>query len=300
MEKYTRLFLENIMSEEGLALNTAISYKQDLNDLSSYFTKKRLDIRSVKEDDLKEYISFLKSQGYSSKTVNRKISSTKHFLKFLYSERITSQNPSVGLTLLKTQKSLPKYLSRKEIKKLFSQIEKGIDFQSVRVNCFLEILYATGLRVSELAGLPLSSVINSGKIRQVISVIGKGKKERLVPLNQKATEAIENYISMRNDFDYMKKSKFLFASKSAQGHITRQTIFNNLKDIALKAGIMPSKISPHVLRHSFASHLLDNGADLRLVQDLLGHSSISTTQIYTHIMPEKLKSAVKKHPLLNS
>jgi integrase/recombinase XerD len=292
-------FLEMLAAERGASLNTISAYKLDLESLAEFIGIEK--IASANLDSLRSYIRHLNQQGYSARSINRKISSMKQFYHFLCSEEIIIDNPTIEIDLHKQPKNLPKMLSIEEIENLFSFLEKDDSPENIRLACMLSILYSAGLRVSELVSLKLSNFeINKNSINPIFNVIGKGNKERLSILNEKAQNLMLKYLSIR-DFFITKNQRnclWLFPSKGEQGYITRNRFGQLLKILALNAGLDPEAISPHVLRHSFASHLLANGADLRAIQELLGHSSISTTQIYTHLANTKLKQVIDSyHPL---
>ena len=293
-------FLEMLGSERAASINTIQAYRLDLEALKEFVIPK--DITEIMLADCRSYIKYLQQQGYSSKSVNRKISSMKQFYQFLLSEEIIKENPTIELDLYKQSKNLPKMLEIGEIDKLFAYLEKEDTAESIRLACMLSILYSAGLRVSELVSLKLPNFeINKSGIAPIFTVIGKGNKERVCILNEKAQYLMQRYLSIREFFLPKINNKYcvwLFPSSSSQGFMTRNRFGQLLKELALKAGIDPDSISPHVLRHSFASHLLSNGADLRSIQELLGHSSIATTQIYTHLENGKLRQVIDTyHPL---
>ena len=294
MNNDVKKFLEMMIAEKGVSQNTFQAYLSDLEEFQD-FLKSECGIgkiENVKKADVKQYLSFLQENGYSAKSQARKLSAMNSFYLFLLSENIIKENPISGIFAPKIGKSLPKYLSQTEIELLIKTAKKIHNARGIRLEFQMELLYATGLRVSELVSLPLKALIKG----EFIEVMGKGSKERLVPLNKKAIQLFNEYKSVRDSFIPEKQtSKFLFPSRSKNGYQTRDAFFKNLKDIAIVAGIDVTRVSPHVFRHSFASHLLAGGADLRAVQTMLGHSDISTTQIYTHIMTDKLKSAVEEH-----
>lgn len=309
-------FLEILKVESGLSKNTIQSYNLDLKlFLRFLYSKKIKDITKTDEKLIKLYLSKLYKDEISTSSASRKISTLKRFFNFLESEEIIKENPTINLTKPKTTKKLPKLLSEKEIFKLLSVIEKDKSDFGIRLFCMIEVLYASGLRVSELVSLPISAVnFDKKNIRNYMMIKGKGGKERIVPLNKSALKAIENYLKLRTRLG-QKDSKWLFcghfrASKEenlvkdqqkfniSDKHITRQRFHQMLKELANISKIDAKKVSPHAIRHSFASHLLNRGADLRVLQELLGHSDISTTQIYTHLMNSKLHELIKqKHPL---
>lgn len=296
-------FLEMLISEKGLSKNTIIAYKNDLKNFSIYLKHKENNQNILKTNIkiIKNYIKFLSIENKKSKnTLKRNISALTQFYNFAFSEKLITTNPIQGLENIKSEKLLPKYLTEKEINKLIETAKKNKSCVMVRLYALLELLYATGLRVSELVSLKTTNIIKEGQILDYIYVTGKGQKERVVPIHNNAKKALKDYLKIRDEFIKTgQKSTFLFpAKKSKIGHLSRSIFFTELKKLSLKSDIDPKKVSPHVFRHSFASHILNHGADLREIQTLLGHEDISTTEIYTHIQNEKLKSAVKSfHPL---
>lgn len=314
-----KLFSDILISEHGLSSNTVLSYKNDLELFLKFLISKRRDFIEADAKILKSYLEDLHEQGIKISSLNRKISTIKNFFKFLESEGIRKDNPSKDLEHAKKNKTLPKYLSEKEIFALLEAVENDNSHFGIRLSCMLEILYASGLRVSELVSLPISAIGKNfvdGKIifKNYLLVQGKGGKERIAPLNKTSLKILEKYLAAREEMGH-KNSKWLFCGKirvekdvnkinpdlsraADDQHITRQRFHQMLKELAIKAGVDARRVSPHVIRHSFASHLLNQGVDLRVLQELLGHSDISTTQIYTHIMDSKLKDLVfKNHPL---
>lgn len=288
-------FLEMLIAERGASLNTLSAYKFDLESFNDFIKPKAIE--KIVIEDLRDFVHYLKEQDYNERSINRKISALKQFYQFLFSEDIIRDNPALELELQKQRKSLPKYLTIEEIEKLFEFISQNQSPESIRLACMLSILYSSGLRVSELVSLKLSNFDNH---QPIYKVIGKGNKERIAILNDQARKFLNQYLKCRGKFITIKEnySPWLFPSESKEGHITRQRFGQILKDLAINAGVDPNRVSPHVLRHSFASHILENGADLRSIQELLGHSSISTTQIYTHLANDKLKRVVSEfHPL---
>lgn len=294
------LFLNAKMAEYGAANNTITAYARDLEDLNQYIKKQKLTFLTASTNDLELFLKSLYQNALSSRTTARKLSVLKQFYKFLYNENILENNPSINLAAPKISNSLPKYLTKDEIISLLNFAKSSKDEVYVRLSAMLEILYSTGMRVTELVSLPMNMFLDKSHkpfIKEVLIIKGKGRKERPTIFNQSAIEAINKYLSGLSEIT-LKNSKFLFPSTGKLGHITRQRFFQLLKELSIQVNIDPRKISPHVLRHSFASHLLQNGADLRALQELLGHSDISTTQIYTHILSEQMLKLVKeKHPL---
>ena len=285
-------FLEMQVAEHGASSNTVSAYRRDLEHLASFLQGKNLSLIHATTHDLDDYIVFLKNNHYALKTQSRHISAAREFYRFLYSEDIITNNPTDYLDTPKTQKSLPKFLTEADV---FTLIHKASEID-LRLQTLLEVLYATGMRVSELVGLPIAAVLEEKKH---LYIIGKGNKERLVPLNDTACELLEKWKHQReNLYPRADKNKWLFPAKSKSGHLTRSAFFKELKKLAVLADIDPDKVFPHVFRHSFASHLIAHQADLRSVQKMLGHSDIATTEIYTHILPNRLKKVVEKsHPL---
>lgn len=309
-------FLDAIAAERAASLNTLTAYKNDLLNFSAFLIKNNTDIEHASSETLQKYMQNIFDAGMSAKTAARRLSAIRQLYKFMSVETIRKDNPALKLDSPRQGKSLPKYLSEEEVEKILSTAEKDATPEGARLLAMLEIMYASGMRVTELVSLPLDSIRikHGGKISiaqniyanisykdldPCLIITGKGRKERMVILNNSALTALASYLPIRAYFLANKeKSKFLFPSKSKEGYITRQRFFQLIKQLATDIGIDCNKISPHVIRHSFASHLLYHGADLRALQDLLGHSDISTTQIYTHVLSERMKQLVKeKHPL---
>ncbi|MEW6766491.1 MAG: site-specific tyrosine recombinase XerD [Pseudomonadota bacterium] len=306
--KLTSLFLDMLAAEQGAGDNTLQAYRSDLEHLSEFLARGKATFHSATTQTLREYLAELESHGFKSSSVARKISSIRHLFRFMLNERIRDDDPAAILSGPKRGRSLPKVLSIEDVDRLLTQAKTLSDapeqsasqkVRALRLWCLLEVLYATGLRVSELVALPLSAARRDARM---IVVRGKGNKERLVPLNEASKHAMADYVAALDDAGKERnkaaQSKWLFPSSGESGHLTRQHFARDLKELAQSAGIAPRLVSPHVLRHAFASHLLHNGADLRIVQTLLGHTDISTTQIYTHVVEERLKSLVRDlHPL---
>ena len=283
-------FLEMQIAERGASPNTIAAYQRDLQGLEHFLQGIGTNLVQASNNDLRDYLAFLTTHHYSLKTQSRHLSTIREFYRFLYSENTIKQKPTDYLEAPKTQKSLPKYLSEEDV---FSLIQQA---KETRLHTLLEVLYASGMRVSELVGLPVDAVIREKKH---IFVTGKGNKERIVPLNEMACESLTKWLHEREKkYPRADKNKWLFPAKSKSGHLTRGTFFKELKKLALEIGLDPTKVSPHVFRHSFASHMIAHEADLRSVQKLLGHAAIATTEIYTHILPNRLKKVIEKsHPL---
>lgn len=294
-QTHIEAFLEMMIAERGSSPRTIDAYERDLNDLNLFLHERGISIQKAARTDLQEYLRTLTRQQLSPKTSARRLAAIHEFYRFLYSEDIIKKNPADYLQAPKIGKSLPKYLTEQEIDLLI----KTASQKNPRMRALLEILYASGMRVSELVGLAVQAVT---KDNQTISIIGKGNKERIVPLNDSARKALNDWLIVREtSLKRGRHSKWLFPSVGVSGHLTRDGFFKALKEIALTAGIDPAKVSPHVFRHSFASHLIAHDADLRTVQQMLGHADIATTEIYTHILQDRLKKTVEKsHPLAYS
>ena len=303
-EKLIELFLEMLSAERGAAKNTLEAYSRDIGDFSSYLAGRGRALATAKPDDLRAYLSVLNKRKFSPTSAARRLSAIRQLYRFLYDEGHRPDNPATAIEGPKRGRPLPKTLSISEVDRLLAAARNKVvgpdgsatdKLRIARLTCLLEVLYATGLRVSELVALPLGAAARDSR---VLMVRGKGGKERLVPLNDAAKRAMADYLVLRRQTGKDAESPWLFPSSSDSGHLTRQHFARELKLVAVSAGLPASAVSPHVLRHAFASHLLQNGADLRSVQMLLGHADISTTQIYTHVLDERLKSLVRDlHPL---
>ena len=305
----TTLFLDMIAAEQGAGDNTLDAYRRDLTDFSEFLGRSGQNLAGADTQALRDYLADLDARGFKSSTVARRLSAMRHLFRFLLNERIRGDDPAAILSGPKRGRGLPKVLSISDVDRLLARAKAQAgaaeasslqQLRALRLYCLLEVLYATGLRVSELVALPLSA---SRRDARMIVVRGKGNKERLVPLNEPSRQAMADYIAAMQALQPPQKknaaaSKWLFPSFGESGHLTRQHFARELKELAASTGLAPRLVSPHVLRHAFASHLLHNGADLRIVQTLLGHTDISTTQIYTHVVEERLKSLVRDlHPL---
>lgn len=297
-------FLEMLAAEKGAADNTLQAYRRDLDDFVRYLAARNRALADVVPADILAYLRAISESGLAPASRARRLSAIRQLFKFLASEGLIAEDPAHGLAGPKKARALPKTLSVAEVDRLIetarARIEpaKGRDrVRALRLYALIEMLYATGMRVSELVTLPRTVLAGDGR---VLAIKGKGGRERLVPLNQAARAALERYLNVgfEDGVAPMLPTKWLFASRGAEGHLTRQRLGQELKELATEAGLDPERVSPHVLRHAFASHLLDRGADLRSVQQLLGHADISTTQIYTHVLEERLKKLVfEHHPL---
>jgi integrase/recombinase XerD len=307
--KLIGLFLDMLAAEQGAGPNTLGAYRRDLTDCSEFLGRKGLGFAAADTQSLRDYLADLDTRGFKSTSVARRLSAMRHLFRFLLNERIRNDDPAAILSGPKRGRGLPKVLSIADVDRMLTRAKELTQAQqasssqrlrALRLYCLLEVLYATGLRVSELVALPRSAARNEARM---IVVRGKGDKERLVPLNEASRQAMADYLAATEALKTDKNrsaasSKWLFPSFGESGHLTRQHFARDLKELAAAAGLAPRLVSPHVLRHAFASHLLHNGADLRIVQTLLGHTDISTTQIYTHVVEERLKSLVRDlHPL---
>jgi integrase/recombinase XerD len=286
--KLIGLFLDMLAAEQGAGENTLDAYRRDLTDLSEFLGKTGLNFAGATTEDLRAYLADLDTRGFKSSSVARRLSALRHLFRFLLSERMRSDDPAAILSGPKRGRSLPKVLSISDVDRMLSHAKEATEaagasptqrLRTMRLYCLLEVLYATGLRVSELVTLPRSAATRDARM---IVVRGKGAKERLVPLNDASRQAMADYLSAMESVRTEKRkaslaSKWLFPSFGESGHLTRQHFARDLKDLAVAAGLSARQVSPHVLRHAFASHLLHNGADLRIVQTLLGHTDISTT-----------------------
>ncbi len=281
-------------AERGASSRTREAYARDLADLGGFLKAKPIDAAS--REDLRRYIDHLHKADMAPRTAARRLSCLRQFYKFLYAEGVRADDPTATLESPRLGRPLPKFLSEDETQRLILAAREGEGAQGARMAALVELLYATGLRVSELVALPLAAVRGKG----VIIVRGKGDKERMVPVGEAARAAVEAYLPFRELFipAKLKSSAWLFPAGGRRGHLGRGAFGVMLKTVAARAGIALSRVSPHVLRHSFATHLLANGADLRSLQEMLGHADISTTQIYTHVLDERMKRLVAdNHPL---
>jgi integrase/recombinase XerD len=297
------LFLEMLAAERGAAGNTLEAYRRDLDDYFAYLREAKAQPLEVRPETVRAFMASLHSRGLKPSSAARRLSAVRQFHKFLYVEGYAAADPTAAVEGPKRGRSLPKVLSVDDVDRLLAVAREAADrsdgspperLRAARLHCLLELLYASGLRVSELVALPKAAARSRERF---LIVRGKGGRERLVPLTESARTAARDYLAI------LEKSgraagPWLFPADSEAGHLTRQAFARDLKAAAGAAGLRADKISPHVLRHAFASHLLQNGADLRIVQELLGHADISTTQIYTHVLDERLKSMVRDlHPL---
>nr|WP_262913580.1 site-specific tyrosine recombinase XerD [Rhizobium halophilum] len=292
-------FLEMISAERGAAANTLVSYQRDLDHLHEFLAGRKRSPLEADAADLRAYLSELAQSGFAASSQARRLSAMRQFYKFLYAEGLRGDDPSAILDSPTKARALPKIMSEADVTRLLDLAAAEANDPSpgqltrLRMLALLELLYATGMRVSELVSLPARVLGQEGRF---LIIRGKGNKERLVPLSRSAIEALRRYGEARkaagkDDTD----SNWLFPSSGKEGYLPRQVFARDLKALAARAGLPTAAISPHVMRHAFASHLLENGADLRVVQELLGHSDISTTQIYTHVLEERLQQLVQTH-----
>ena len=296
-------FLEMLSAERGAAANTLEAYRNDLDDLAVFLAGRPLE--AAEPEDLRRYLADLARRGFARSSQARRLSSLRQFYRFLYAEGVRSDDPSAAIEAPKRGRPLPKVLSVADVDRLIETARQAVArmptsqarARAARLYCLLEVLYATGLRVSELVSLKRTAARHENRF---LSVRGKVGLERLVPLNDAAKAAMRLHLDARKAVAGDEASPWLFPAFSESGHLTRQAFARELKALAAAAGLPSARLSPHVLRHAFASHLLQNGADLRAVQQLLGHADISTTQIYTHVLDERLKALVRKHPLADA
>jgi integrase/recombinase XerD len=295
-------FLQMLAAERGAAQNTLQAYRRDLDDFLAFLDRRACPLLATRQAEIGAYLRSLSQAGLAATSRARRLSAIRQLFRFLVSEGMIAEDPAHGLAGPKRSRVLPKTLSIAEVDRLIeaarrrTENTKGRDYvRALRLNALIETLYATGLRVTELVTLPRSVLAGDGR---VLTIKGKGGRERIVPLTPAARAALDRYLNVGREGDGlapMLKTKWLFASRGAEGHLTRQRLGQDLKELAQEASLDPERVSPHVLRHAFASHLLDRGADLRSVQQLLGHADISTTQIYTHVLEERLKKLVLEH-----
>ncbi len=314
-------FLEMMSAERGAAQNTLQSYARDLAAYDAFLKRAGRTAANAQAEDIRAHMEMLARSGFAASTQARQLSAIRQFHRFLFSEGLRGDDPSGPVAAPKAGRPLPKVMREEEVDRLIGQAEREAGeakrpaqkVRALRMLALVELIYATGMRVSELVGLPAGAARPN---QPFLSITGKGGRERIVPLSERAKAAIGDYLAAREAANKeknaedpkgpapkgsLKSAEFLFPASSAEGHVTRQAFARDLKALALRAGLDAGKLSPHVLRHAFASHLLANGADLRVVQQLLGHADISTTQIYTHVLDERLRRLVEEgHPLAKS
>lgn len=294
-------FIEMLSAERGAAANTLSAYERDLDDFGDFLSARRIKVDEAATADISAYLSDLARRGFAATSQARRLSALRQFYQFLYAEGLRTDDPTGVIDAPRKGHALPKTLSIAEVDRLLDRaaseaLESGEGhFERLRMAALLETLYASGMRVSELVTLPAAVLKRKERF---LTIRGKGNKERAVPLSARALEALAAYDEARRQqvaAEDADENPYLFASRGQAGHLSRQVFARDLKGLAARAGLKASAISPHVLRHAFASHLLQNGADLRAVQELLGHSDISTTQIYTHVLEERLRELVEMH-----
>ena len=294
------LFIEMLMAERGAASHTVSAYARDLSDFLTFLATKKTAAAAASADHVRAYLEVLAADGLAPTSRARKLSAIRQFFRFLLAEGVRTDDPTSAIDSPKRGRPLPKVLSLAEVETLIGTAKEACASapdgsprqRAYRLNALLETLYASGLRVSELVALPRNVLAVDDR---VLTIKGKGGRERLVPLNDAAREALSAYLGVMAQEPALKASPFLFPTGDGGQHMTRQRLGQELKALALAAGLDPARVSPHVLRHAFASHLLERGADLRTVQQLLGHADISTTQIYTHVIEERLRRLVEEH-----
>jgi integrase/recombinase XerD len=294
--KHLEAFLEMLTAERGAARLTVAAYRTDLADLSRFLAARRTALEAADEAALHAYLAATATARLAPRSLARRLSAVRQFYKFLVVDGVRQDDPTAGLDTPRLGRTLPKLLSETEVEGLLAAARAGPGEEGVRILCLLELLYATGMRISELLTLPLAAALRDPRF---VLVRGKGGRERVVPLSEPGRKALADYLDCREHFlSEEQPSRWLFPSRGEAGHLTRQRCGQLLKQLSLKAGLDPARLSPHVLRHAFASHLLDHGADLRSVQQMLGHADIATTQIYTHVLSDRLRRLVHTaHPL---
>ena len=302
--RHVESFLEMLAAERGAAINTREAYARDLRDFAGFLGRRGRAAHQAGVADLRAYLRQMVDAGLAPRSTARRLSTLRQFHRFLFGEGLRADDPTAGLDSPRQGRSLPKVLSEAEVEGLLAAARARPGAEGIRLTALLELLYATGLRVSELVELPAAAAARDPR---VLIVKGKGGKERMVPLSEPARDALKAHrmaaaekvragsAQAAAQTAAQAARKWLFPSRGATGHLTRQRVAQLLKELALAAAIDPAKVSPHVLRHAFASHLLDHGADLRSVQKMLGHADISTTQIYTHVLDARLKALVRDH-----
>jgi integrase/recombinase XerD len=295
-ESHVADFFAMLTAERGASQNTIDAYSSDIEGYLGFLAERAVEPLAASSRDIQAYLAVLADAGQSPASRSRRLSAIRQYYGFLFAEALIETDPASGLQGPKKRRPLPKILSIAEVDRLLQTSERrcvGLEgrpyFRALRFHCLLEILYATGMRVTELVGLPRSVLRGD---RRVLSIKGKGGRERLVPLNASARAALDRFLNVSGRFD---NSPWLFPARSASGYLTRQGFAQELKAVAVEAGLDSQRVSPHILRHAFASHLLDRGADLRSVQQMLGHADISTTEIYTHVLQERLTALVNAH-----
>ncbi len=285
-------------AERGAADNTLLGYRRDLADFAAFLSGNGADPMTADGEAVRGYLADLEARGFAERSVARRLSAIRQFYRFLFTDGIRGDDPTGAVEGPRGRQAIPKILSEAEVDRLMDAAARRVEEaksraarrSAMRLRALIELLYATGMRVSELVGLPTRALAGD---RRMLTIVGKGRKERIVPLTRAAREAVDAYLAAVKDS--AGDSPFVFPADGREGHLTRQVFARELKALGAEAGISAAKVSPHVLRHAFASHLLQNGADLRSVQQLLGHADISTTQIYTHVLEERMRRLVLDH-----
>jgi len=297
------IFLEAQAAELGAATNTQLAYGRDLKDFDTFLARKSLDFTSASRDDVESYLIYCDAQGLAKSTRARRLSAIKQLYRFAFEEGMRQDNPAIQISGPGQEKRLPKILTEEEVDRLLDAARaSGRSARDrLRNTCLMELLYATGMRVTELVGLPISATRGDPRL---LLIMGKGGKERMVPLSPPARVALAAWLEdrdLQDEENRLKRkpaSRFLFPSRGKSGYLTRHRFYLLIKEFAVAAGVDPAKVTPHALRHAFATHLLANGADLRAIQTMLGHADIATTEIYTHVLEERLSELVlERHPL---
>ncbi|SNB79119.1 integrase/recombinase XerD [Arboricoccus pini] len=291
-------FLEMLVVERGASRHTLDAYRRDLLFFEAYLKGQGRTLATADEADVRGFLHHLSAQGFTASTQARRLAAVRHYYRFLFLDGTRADDPTTRIETPKRSRPLPRTVSEAEVMRLLEAVEKRPKADRLRLMTLMELLYGTGLRVSELAGLPLSAIAPD---RRSLTVRGKGDKERVIPLGSHARACLEAWLALRKEGKakaadrVFAASRFVFPSRGKSGHLTRQRILQLVKEVGLEADIDPARLSPHVLRHAFATHLLAHGADLRSLQAMLGHSDIATTQIYTHVQTEHLAAVVAAH-----
>ncbi len=299
-QRWIGTFIEAQVAERGIAQNTRLAYARDLKDFVQWLERLPRGLEGASRDDIENYMVHCDAQGLAASTRARRLAAIRQLYRFAFEEGWRGDNPGLRIKAPRKAKALPKTLDVEEVDRLLAAArEHGRgEVDRKRNACLMELLYATGMRVSELVGLPVESARGAPEL---LLVRGKGGKERMVPLSPPARAALREWIAARDETDGQARangnapSRFLFPSRGKSGHLTRNNFYLLIKNIAVAGGVSPAKVTPHTLRHAFATHLLANGADLRAIQILLGHADVSTTEIYTHVLDERLKRLVLDH-----
>ncbi|MCC6920702.1 MAG: site-specific tyrosine recombinase XerD [Alphaproteobacteria bacterium] len=294
-------FLEMLAATRGAARNTLDAYRRDLLDLAGFLKKRGRAVQEAQEDDLTAYLARLSDAGMSPATAQRRLSAIKQFCKFLFAEGVRPDDPSSPLDAPRRARPLPRLVGESDVERLLAEAARDTSAKGLRFRTLLELAAGSGLRVTELVGLPLAAAPRTGRM---LFIRGKGDKERMAPMSKEARAALDTWLAVRPQLlkrdanDRPIESRFLFPSSAKQGYMTRQQFALELKAAALRCGVDPASLSPHKLRHAFATHLLSRGVDLRSLQTMLGHADIATTQIYTHVVEDRLRQTVEQaHPL---